>query len=183
MLFGLVNTNYMRAKIGASPILIFVLLVCNSCQSNSFYTEYSESDLYRIPLIKPYKLTQIYGLNAERDDLVGKFNSWQLNLFFADKSKSWGHVNVTDINVKNEVVYGHGKRTKFPPNDYFVIIPGKKIEKIFKTEEEWKQFLRTLAIDSVVLYWPWDIFDEFKENTTLPWYNPKKNIYPVKDFQ
>src|SRR5688572_19041321 len=145
------STTIMQIKAGAFLIMFFILQSCN--MKNSFYTEHTESDLYRIPLIKPYKLTQLYGLNAERDDLDGKFNSWHLKLFFADKSKSWSHVNVTDINVTNGLIYGHGKKTKFSPNDYFVIIPERRIEKIFKTEGEWKEFLLTEGIDSVVLYW------------------------------
>jgi len=68
--------------------------------------------------------------------------------------------------------------TEFP-NYWFVIIPDKKLEKTFKKENEWKEFLKSSGISEKDIFSVWVVFDQFKNYSILPWYNPDKNIYPL----
>jgi hypothetical protein len=38
--------------------------------------------------------------------------------------------------------------------------------------------LKEKGIDTIQLYNSWVIFDQFREKGILPWYDPKKKIYP-----
>jgi hypothetical protein len=89
-------------------------------------------------------------------------------------------INTTDFNVVNGVIYGNGHRTRYAPNDFFVIIPGKKIEKTFESQDEWKTYLINLGIDPEKLLRPWPVFKKFEKDLVLPWYDPEKGIEPGK---
>lgn len=67
---------------------LFIFLTCATCTSKTaaFYTNYVEDNLYRIPLIYPYKLIRIYGL--EKDE--GSINSWDLEFHYNGDSESPG---------------------------------------------------------------------------------------------
>jgi hypothetical protein len=145
-------------------MIIVSVIYLSSCNSgDSFYNDYSREDLYRLPLLKPYELLNIYG--ADPTDL--DFHSWSLKLLSGDRSQ----LNVSNIQVSKGVIYGHGKDgLTLPPNYWFVIIPEQKIEMIFKKKDEWVAFLKQKQINPESVYKIWPIFEQYKKDATLPWH-------------
>jgi hypothetical protein len=164
--------------------VLFILLVasCQWADNDSFYQNYSEEDLYRLPLIKPYQLIQLYGIDKSSDKSSLRkdeiFNVWSLRFVYGGDSQSPGFtydVNATEINIKKGVIYGHRPKREDYPDVWFVIIPNEKIEKVFKDKKnEWKNYLKSRNIDPPVLHPIWPLFNEFRANGTLLWYDKKK---------
>ena len=151
-------------------VLLFLIASCKS--KYDFYEIDAVSDQIVIPLYKPYRLNQV----SDRRIVVGE--DWQLDFKYKDSTHKLDYTDVTDVNVTNGIIYGHGKRSKYQPNDWFVIIAGNKIEKVFKTENDWKNYLNKFGITSIKLFQVWDLFYEIRDHSILPWYNPSKGIYP-----
>jgi len=161
---------------GDLKIKIFLLLFILSCgiKKDRFYTEVYTFDLQRMPLIKPYEL-----ITPRVSDSTTEVHSWHLKLFQPQPKSYVHHLNISHVNVSKNIIYGHGQdgRTNFP-NYWFIIIPNKNLEKTFNKEEEWKSYLTSVEINSDMTVSVWILFEQFKNNSTLPWYNPDKNIYP-----
>jgi hypothetical protein len=172
----------MFRKIQLSFIIIFLLAGCDPRGCNlvslpNFYGYISREDLIRIPLIQPYELLTLSNLDTHPIDTTDERTvSWELR--FKHPGMDW--INTTDFNVVNGIIYGNGKRSRAAPNDYFVIIPAEKIEKIFETETEWNDYLKNKGIDSRILLRPWPLFEKFEKDLVLPWYDPVKGIFPEK---
>lgn len=98
---------------------------CNLVSQPDFYGYISREDLIRIPLIQPYELLTINANPDSIDEADERTISWELRF----KNPGMDHINTTDFNVADSVIYGNGARTRYAPNDYFVIIPAKKLEK------------------------------------------------------
>ena len=148
--------------------LCFTLIAAiDSCNTKrSFYDYYAREDLYRIPLIEPYELINLYNANPDLKATHG----WELD-FIDEKAKGHdSHVNVSNINVINGIIYGHGQdgMTDYP-NFWFVVIPSEKVSKTFKEEGSWLEYLKTKQINGNDLYEVWPLFNKFKEKLTLPW--------------
>jgi hypothetical protein len=148
-----------------------------SCNNHRSFYEYSTvEDLYRLPLIEPYELTNIFGVDEDRHSEWA--STWNLKLIY-------GSVKTTraeEVNVTKGIIYGYHPRFDYYPPAWFVIIPEEKIEKFFKDQEkEWRSFLASKGIDSIKLYDVWEVFDKFRSDKTLPWYNPKEGIFPMND--
>ena len=159
-------------------ILLFALLVNTSCKDkNSFYTHTTKEDLYRLPLIEPYELINIYGSDNDRHEEA--YSTWQVDLKYGHYPFS--SARAVQVNVTNGIIYGWRPRTDQDVERRFVIIPKEKEEKVFKNQEpEWREYLKQKGIDSIKMYDVWTLFDEFRRNKILPWYNPQKGIYPYK---
>ena len=166
-------------------LLIFsiILLSCNG--GDSFYSYYAQEDLYRIPLIEPYQLINLYGIEEDQA------KSWQIEFHFGGDKDVPGYNNegltnggqasvlATEINVSKGIIYGYDPGDNDYPPVWFVIIPKEKIEKVFKNKkQDWESFLEEKGIESIHLYSVWELFKQFKKTYTLPWYEPKKNIWP-----
>lgn len=96
---------------------------CNLVWQSNFYGYISREDLIRIPLIQPYELLTLANLNTDIIDSSDyRTVSWQLKF----KNPGMDHINTTDFNVMNGIIYGSGKRSGYAPNDYFVVIPARK---------------------------------------------------------
>jgi hypothetical protein len=178
--------NYISAgmfrKIQLAFIFIFMLAGCDPRGCNifwqpNFYGYISREDLIRIPLIQPYELLTLSNLDTDSID-YSDYNTVSWELRFKNPGKD--HINTTDFNVVNGVIYGNGKRTRNAPNDCFVIIPARKLEKTFESETEWKAYLINLGIDPEKLLRPWPVFKKFEKDLVLPWYDPEKGIFPEK---
>jgi hypothetical protein len=149
--------------------VLFLLLFSAAyigCESGSgFYEEYTKEDLFRLPLVRPYELLNLYG--ADSSDL--ELHGWTLKL----QNQFFGYVsqlNVSDINVLNGTIYGHGKDgLTHNPNFWFAIVPDQKIEKVFETENEWTAFLKERKVDPAALYKVWPVFYKFRKDVSLPW--------------
>lgn len=140
---------------------------CNLVWQSDFYGYISREDLIRIPMIQPYELLTLANLNTDIIDTSDSQTvSWELRF----KNPGMDHINTTDFNVMKGIIYGNGKRSAYAPNDYFVIIPARKLEKTFASETEWRHYLIDLGIDPDNLLRPWPVFKEFEKNLTLPWH-------------
>jgi hypothetical protein len=177
---------------------LFILTVSIfSCtgEGDSFYSSYADGDLYRMPVLEPYQLTHLYGMEeGEGSDL------WELRFSYGGDKETPGFndignpgynpgVAVKEINVSNGIIYGHNKKINYGtdvngklliyPDVWFVIIPREKIEKVFKDREtEWKAFLKEKGIIDIQMHGVWNLFRKYRDTYTLPWYDPNRNILP-----
>lgn len=154
-------------KIKHLLICLTMIAITDSCHTgHSFYNYYTKEDLYRIPLIEPYELINIYNANPNLKATHG----WQLDFMNRKKEDPGSHVNVSNVNVLKGVIFGHGQdgMTDYP-NFWFVVIPSEKITETFKDEKAWLNYLGKRQIDGKNLYQVWPLFNKFKENLTLPW--------------
>ena len=146
--------------------ILFFILSCE-IKSDRFYNEVYVADLQRIPLIKPYVL-----FNSRGSDSTSRSYGWHLKLFQPQPESFVDHLNVSYINISKEIIYGHGQDGKtYFPNYWFAIVPSRQIEKTFKKEREWKDFLSSMGINSVSVVSVWILFDQFKKHSILPWIN------------
>ena len=155
-------------------IFFAMVLLSVTCKhrTESFYMGYIEGDLYRVPLIYPYQITQLYGLEKGK----GLTNSWALNFHYEGDSTTPGFSNgvmVSEINVSNGIIYGYDYEQPDYPGVWFVIVPDQRVEKVFKNnKKQWNEFLSQYNISNPELYQVWEIFEEFKNSSKLPWYTP-----------
>jgi hypothetical protein len=148
---------------------VIVLLIISACNTgDSFYNDYEVSDLWRLPLLKPYELRNLR--HATSDDEV--LYSWELD--FKTKNEFGGErfVKITRVNVKNGFLYGYNDKKN---SNYFVINCNKNSELFFDNFSSWSQFLKENEIDSRSTLNVWDVFDEFSNNGKLAWANEVKN--------
>jgi hypothetical protein len=106
-------------------------------------------------------------------------HGWNLKFRYREFEGYISHLNISYINVSKGIIYGHGQdgKTGFP-NYWVAIIANKKDEQIFEFEKDWKDFLKSEGVNAGEIFSVWTIFEKFEENSTLPWFNPKKNVYP-----
>jgi len=173
-----------------SKTLLSILVFVISCKSGAddFYSYYTYEDLYRLPLIPPYQITNLAGF----DERPYASYSWELRFVHGGDKNVYGFneasfpgvipsVRPTAVNVTNGIIYGYNRRGEFESQIGFVIVPREKIEKVFKNDEKgWKSFLEQRGIKIIKLFEGWQLFKQFKETNTLPWYNPDRDIYPEK---
>jgi len=152
-------------------IALSFLVSCNN--QRSFYDYYRKEDLYRMPLIEPYELINIFGSDKDRHNEM--VSAWDLKLIYGHYSFS--SARAEEINVVNGIIFGYTPKSNLEPDIRFIIIPKEKEEKVFKEQEsEWRSFLAYKGIDSIKLYNVWEVFDKFRSDKTLPWHNPKEEI-------
>lgn len=150
------------------PLLIAGSLLFSCRSKDPFYDDYAREDLYRLPLLKPYELINLYGIGPH-DEVA---QAWSLEFKNNNFSGYNEHLNVTDIQISNGIIFGHGKRGEiYYPNDWFVIIPKQKIEKVFKKKEDWTTFLKQINIQPERLYRVWPVFQKYKDSAFLPWHD------------
>ena len=76
---------------------------------------------------------------------------------------------VSEVNVAKGTIYGY-------TGDYFIIVPGDHVERVFKSKEEWRKFLKTKSIENDTLYDVDEAYNAFDaDRKKLPWYNEVKN--------
>jgi hypothetical protein len=146
-------------------VTVIVLFTCCSTDVERFYKISRDTDLWVLPLIKPYRL-----VNAVPGEQL-----WYLDLkrpLGVYEGSDWKQVTVDSINVVNRVIYGSG----YQPAYYFVIIPDRDVEKVFKNNAEWDVYLKGLNIDSKNLHPVLPTYEAFARNySSLPWYTQVKN--------
>lgn len=163
--------------------LIFLLAVVSCNTSSSFYSYYAEEDLYRLPLIPPYQMT-----NLASDWSKIREHSWTLKLLHyrnkhdpvndsLNKLQYQPEIRASEINVTaNGIIYGHNKKAESEMEVWFVIIPKEKVEKFFYSKEiEWKKYLEEKGVRQIEFFQVWPLFDNFRKTLSLPWHN-KTNI-------
>lgn len=184
MFFSFIFDGITRVKVFG----VFVLLLI-SCKEKTalFYSYYKEADLYRLPLIPPYQRQNLAGFDDSQSDAP----TWELYFIYGGDSNTDGlnrktlealepRVWAAEVNVSNQVIYGHSKTGAFDKKEWwFVVVPKEKTEKVFGDDEPgWKHFLKQKGIENVKLFPVWSVVEQFKKSCVLPWYNPGKNVYP-----
>lgn len=139
-----------------SYFCIYIFLACNNAVKkndikDNFYTQTNASwDAIRIPLVKPYELLKLNGSEE-----------WVMNLQETAGSVS----NVKEINVIQNIIVIHSGETYFnnaKVNEaWFIITPGKHLEKGFAEKEEFEEYISTLQIADVKLYDADKLYDIF----------------------
>jgi len=153
----------------------FIFVSCDEQNGSSFYTRHYEDDLSRIPLIKPYELQNQRYADSNYDGTHG----WSLKFRYRQFDGYIIQLNISNVNVSNGIIYGHGQDGKTnAPNYWFIIVPQKKSEQIFKNEKDWEDSLKSKDVNNVKVFSVWNIWGQFENSSILPWYNPGKNVYP-----
>ena len=127
-----------------------------------FYEYYRDEDLWRLPLIKPYQLTNIAGTTRD----WGFGDNWRLQFRTVWDSLSLQHVNVSMINVENGIIYGYGTAN---PCDHFIINTRTGSEMTYKDVGEWENELIRSNVDYTRVYDVLDLFGKFKNEKKLLW--------------
>lgn len=143
-------------------VLIFFSTLFAGCD-NGFYDYYSESDLWRLPLIEPYELKNTMG--ARKDQWNN--DNWHL-VFKSTKNGTtyFNGVNVTMVNVDKGIIYGYGTAN---PCQHFIINTSSGEEKTYEEIGEWEKQLKKLNVDSKKVYDVFDLFEMFKNEKKLLW--------------
>ena len=147
-----------------------ILIVCLfsvfiSCKSDNFYNYYSTEDLWRLPLVEPYELRNIAGVKKG----FSPNDNWHIKFLYLKsdiKTLSFSALNVTNINVEKNIIYGFGSKY---PSFHFIINLNTGKETIFPSERNWSVALAALGISSRNTLDVFDVFAEFKETRRLPW--------------
>ena len=152
--------------------LLLCFLVSCSNPRIGWYEAIRCGDLRLIPLIKPYQLCA-----ANDEDSLWSFsfvNNGKLDECDINNNHEY-QITVLWINVKNNIIYGYCDEY----SNYFVVIPGRKIEKKFSKKNEWLLYLNEVHIDTDTFYRPDKLYkilengsERYKE---LPWYNQIKD--------
>jgi hypothetical protein len=156
--------------------IVAVLVLC-SCRiyqfrhhnSEPFYSNYSDGDAIRFPLLKPYEA-------VKADEQVG----WTINLPISPYEN--GIPNYLDIyhpekvSVKNDVIMVY---TTYKPIDiltlgekvlyWFVLLPDEKKEIGFDSETDFLAFIQKYGIDSPEWQDMDSVFQQFYKTGCLEW--------------
>lgn len=145
-----------------STLLALLFLACNS--ENSFYRRISVEDLWRIPLINPYELRTIQGIDTNY------VSEWQLDLISSPKKPGsiFTFVLVYKLNVMDSIIYGFGPFRE-GKNKFFIIDARNQNEILYDNINEWQTELVKSKINSDSLIPVWDLFYQFKKSRELPW--------------
>ena len=152
-------------------LFLLIILSLFSCtrvshkQSNvdKFYTDKGEWDSARLPFIKPYEAV-----------IVTEESGWGMNLDGIDGDT--GFFNIKRANIIRGVILVyytnsllHGNYVK---EGWYVIIPGKKIEKGFSTHKEYLKYLESIHITTEpILHDIESISNYYEYHDTIDWKN------------
>ena len=140
-----------------------LLFGCKNANKNKtedkFYTNKSSSwDASRIPLIKPYEMIKLNGINE-----------WDMNLVEVPGSVS----NIKEINVIQNTIAIHAGETYCNNTKvqeaWFVIIPEKHIEKGFEKKEDFDKYFSSLQINEPKLYNVDKISADYNKSRKIDW--------------
>jgi hypothetical protein len=129
-------------------------------QKDIFYTRSGGLDYARIPLKKPYELTEL------KNDSV-----WRMNLHAMNLQSSIS--NITGVNIIDGVIVIHSAncflRGTEVPEAWFVVIPEKRIEKGFDNEEEFTSYLTSINVKKGELHSPDNVNRSFIKKWPIDW--------------
>jgi hypothetical protein len=150
-------------KLAFSLIIIINLFSCR----NDFSSRRGGFDYIRIPFIKPYEALCMNGSKR-----------WQMNLYNSALNSSI--VNIKDVYVENgtmilysENTYLDGQQAK---KAWFIVIPGKQIERGFNNENDYIKYLKFIGIiKKPQLIDINKISDYFNDNYPMNWHSIPKS--------
>lgn len=157
----------------SSTIIFLVLCGCSIFSSrhqnaDPFYSQYSERELLRFPLIKPY------------ESIYLEETGWMIELHISPYKPGiptyTGIAFPEKLSVKNNVIMVY---TTYVPMQsrvdgeqglyWFVLLPEEKKELGFKNEPDFLNFIKQYGIDSPDWQNVDDAFRQFRETGCLAW--------------
>lgn len=151
--------------------LIVLLLSTPSCKlivknnnndEDNFYKHSKYSDIYRIPLKKPYEL-----YSADNG------NIWFLDFKFGVNINIQKIDGVDSIGLNGDFVFAYCKNTYVPNKGmmpiWFVADIKNKKDTIFLNETEFNNYIIKCNIKNNSMYSPQDIYNNFDATGSLPW--------------
>ncbi|GAA4339055.1 hypothetical protein GCM10023149_49500 [Mucilaginibacter gynuensis] len=130
--------------------------------ADPFYTEKSDFDLIRFPLIKPYEALSI------SDDTGWYVQNQEDSTASAVSIPGAKHINVID-----SVVIIHAQKTLIEGQQinegWFVLVPKIKVYKEFKSRQEFMKYVLSLQIKNIKMYSMNEAFQCFYNRDTLDW--------------
>lgn len=154
-------------KIMAFTNIVLASMLSTSCnylskEQDEFYYSKGETDLRRIPLIKPYVIQDTYT------------NFWLIDYFYYDKKRPWNDRQKVDYFsiVDSAIIIGcnnciwDGEEHK---NVYTVIIPKHHIEKTFTDKKAFTEYLVKSNIQPSRKFQPTETYLNWEKGKPLPW--------------
>ena len=135
-------------------LVFFILAACEEPKQDFYKDEMEAFDVWRIPIVKPYRLITADCLSAEG------CNGW--NFGSRDFSE---HFSVDSLNYDNNYILFY---SPYNGDNYIAIdVIQKKVYKFAKVEE-YRAFLREKKVDNE-LYSVHYVRDSWKATKELPW--------------
>lgn len=145
-------------------LLAFFCMTSCSRGVDIFYKTSHVGDIDVLPLIKPYKLwspipgNQVWHLDFSQKVAIKP--GWEIS-----------QMQVCWINVTNRIVYGHcSDKLESANAAYFVVVPDKKIERIFLSKDDWLKYLAENGVHNENQLDVLEVYRGFKKDyRNLPW--------------
>jgi len=144
-------------------LFCFLFFSCDWKSNNveeNFYSYSRKGDLYRIPIIKPYEI------NSADNGFT-----WIMDFKGNNPPSLLGTGAIDSIGVKESYFVLFNKRADLRTGmtkAWFLVDALAKDEKVFTTEEEYKNYLETKKLGHIKMYKITDVFKEFDTNKKLP---------------
>lgn len=155
---------------------VLILFVCFSCVNSEeehsrvkqeqvmdkFYTSSRDSDLFRIPLIKPIQVISA----------VGYDDSWDLRLPYRQIQGVGRSIPIHSLTIVDSVIIIDAGIVSLPVETtqaWFLIDMKSQRETVCRNSDEYQNDLIEKDVKSPMLYNVNEVYSQFKEKGTLPW--------------
>lgn len=146
-------------------LITLSLLACDHRNKNvdKFYTEKSDWDLIRFPLIKPYHVVTL-----------PPDTNWFVQVMDTDTTHLFPSIPGTrSINVLDTMIIAYAKNTLLGGQKvgeaWFVVNPKNDSVRGFKDQQKYFEYLKSIKIINPKLYPVRDVFQYFYDQDTLDW--------------
>jgi len=140
------------------------ILSCGNKKQNpdKYYTDHGDWDDVRFPLVKPYEAICLNGSD-----------NWDVQLT-SDAEGLFSAPGTRKINIINQTIFAYSTQTILnsasAKEAWFVLMPGKHLEKGFATHREYVNYLRSIGIDKEPKLYDMDqISQYFGDHDTIDW--------------
>ncbi|MEO3404026.1 hypothetical protein AAFN85_08995 [Mucilaginibacter sp. CAU 1740] len=145
------------------PLLLISCSNSSKPHTDPFYTDKSDFDMSRVPLVKPYLVINI-----------PPSNNWIIQTEDTDTSFCMGTIPGTKyINLVDSAIFAYSKNTiidgQAAKEGWFVVVPQKHILRGFKTRKEYLNYLDTIKLKDPKMYRIEEVFHYFVDNDALDW--------------
>ena len=156
-------------------LMYLLLFACNHQtpdrqKADKFYTEKSDYNLVRFPLIKPYQMAMI--TNGIPSD------NWIM--LSIDECEAFPTIpGVKHINVIDTVIFAYANNTivnfQSAKKGWFILIPKRHIIREFTTQKEYLNYLSSIKVHDPKMYLVGEVFQYFDKEDTLDWQKLNKS--------
>jgi hypothetical protein len=150
-----------------SIVVILISLTIFSCGNkkqnvDEYYTDHGDWDSVRFPIVKPY---EAICLNGSHDWIVQTLQ---------DSESFFSAPSTRKMNVVNKVIFLYATNTLLDGQKakeaWFILIPGKHLEKGFATHREYVNYLRSIGVDNEPKLYDMDqVSQYFGSHDTIDW--------------